>query len=141
MSEELDSAIHSKITELCQLGDSHVEEGELDLALAKYQEALTLIPAPHARWQASTWVWTAIGDTYFMKGDFEQSLDAFRAAMRGPDAIGNPFIHLRLGQSAFETGDMETAREHLLRAYMAEGIEIFEDERPDYLDLIKPLID
>ncbi len=47
---------------------------------------------------------------------------------------------MRLGQSAFEIGKMEEAREYLLRAYMLEGDDIFSDEDEKYLDCIRDLI-
>ena len=45
---------------------------------------------------------------------------------------GNPFVWLRLGQSAFELGNAKQATDALLSAYMLEGDEIFEDEDPKY---------
>jgi len=46
--------------------------------------------------------------------------------MRCPDAIGNPFLHLRLGQCQFELGELDRAADELARAYMGAGAKIFE---------------
>jgi hypothetical protein len=66
---------------------------------------------------------------------------AFSAAMHGPNAIGNPFIHLRLGQSQFEVGNMERAGDELARAYMGDGTEIFSSEDPKYFEFLKTILD
>ena len=53
--------------------------------------------------------------------------------MHFPNAIGNPFLHLRLGQCQFELGNLDRAADELMRAYMAGGPELFEDEDARYL--------
>lgn len=47
-------------------------------------------------------------------------------AMQCPAAIGNPFLHLRLGQCQFELGNLDRAADELARAYMGAGADIFE---------------
>jgi len=133
---ELDSSLHDKISELCEQGDSAVEEERLDQALCLFEEALKLIPEPIDDWEASTWVLTALGDTCFLKGDFEQARTHLLAATHCPDAIGNPMIHLRLGQVQLELGNTARAHDELARAYMSEGKEIFEGEDPKYLEFV-----
>ena len=49
--------------------------------------------------------------------------------MRCSDALGNPFIHLQLGQCQFELGNEQIAADELTRAYVAEGNDIFEGGR------------
>jgi hypothetical protein len=58
--------------------------------------------------------------------------------MHCPDAIGNPFIHLRLGQCQFEIGNLKRAADELARAFLMEGLALFEDEDPKYIEWIKP---
>ena len=53
---------------------------------------------------------------------------------------GNPFINLRLGQCELESDCILDTKEHLLKAYMAEGSTIFEGENLKYLQAIKRLI-
>lgn len=52
--------------------------------------------------------------------------------MHCPDGIGNPFLHLRLGQVLFDQGDQDAAADELARAYMGAGPEIFDHEEPRY---------
>ena len=140
MTKDLDELVYPRIGDLCKLGDELAEKGDFANALGKYVEALSLVPDPVLDWEASTWILTAIGDVYFHVGDYRQSRAALEHAMRAPNAIGNPFIHLRLGQVQFELGEMERARDELARAYMGAGDEIFAEEDPKYLDLIRSLM-
>ncbi|SHM03275.1 hypothetical protein SAMN02746009_03838 [Hymenobacter psychrotolerans DSM 18569] len=57
--------------------------------------------------------------------------------MHCPDAIGNPLIHLRLGQVQYEMGNFAKAKDELMRAYMGQGEEIFEGEDEKYFTFLK----
>lgn len=61
-------------------------------------------------------------------------------AMRCPDAMGNPFLHLRLGQCQFELAALDRAADELARAYMGGGPELFSQEDPKYLAFLKTRI-
>src|SRR5579862_2093200 len=97
--KELPSDLHSKIVDLCDIGDNLSNNQEHDSALRQYNKAWELLPDPKHDWEAATWVLSAMGDCCFFKGEFVESLRYFSEAMRCPNAIGNPFIHLRLGES------------------------------------------
>ncbi|GGA28702.1 hypothetical protein GCM10011384_17680 [Psychrobacillus lasiicapitis] len=58
-------------------------------------------------------------------------------AINCPDGIENPFIMLRLGETLYELGDVNKAKDYLLRAYILEGYSIFENEEEKYFDVIK----
>jgi hypothetical protein len=60
--------------------------------------------------------------------------------MRCPGAIGNPFLHLRLGQVQFELGDLTRAADELTRAYMGAGEDIFQEQAPKYFEFLKTRI-
>jgi hypothetical protein len=57
--------------------------------------------------------------------------------MHWPDAIGNPFLHLRLGQCQLELGNESRAADELARAFMGAGIEMFLSQDPKYLTFLK----
>jgi hypothetical protein len=57
--------------------------------------------------------------------------------MHCADAIGNAFLHLRLGQSQFELGSLDRAADELARAYMAAGREIFDSDDEKYLAFLR----
>lgn len=134
---ELDDKIHKRIQLLCEEGDAFAEEEEYDDALTKYWEAWDLLPEPRTDWISATWILGAVGDANFLGDDFEAGRDNLAMAMHCPDATGNPFLHLRLGQCHFELGNLDLAADELARAFLSEGDEIFDDEDPKYLDFVK----
>ncbi|WP_336047130.1 tetratricopeptide repeat protein [Solibacillus ferritrahens] len=137
---ELNDKIYAQILKLCEEGDSLIDEEEFDQAIEKYSTALELVPSPKIDWEASTWIYTALGDTYFINDEFEMAKSHFYNALNCPDGISNPYILLRLGESLFECGELNKAKEYLLKAYMLEGYKIFFEEDDKYFDLIKDII-
>ncbi|MBP6896866.1 MAG: tetratricopeptide repeat protein [Gammaproteobacteria bacterium] len=134
---DLPSAIHADIKQICADGDALAEQRLYKEAIATYNKAWVLLPAPQADWESSTWILAAIGDACFLGGFFVSGSEAMEYAMRCPSGFGNPFLHLRLGQSALERGQNEVAAEHLARAYMLEGKEIFALDDPKYFAFLK----
>jgi tetratricopeptide (TPR) repeat protein len=137
---ELDDRLHAQIVDLCQKGDLLAEEGSFSEAISFYNAAFNLVPEPFSNWEASTWILTALADAHFLKGSYSEALNVLREVMHCPDAIGNPFIHLRFGEVRYELGDMKRAADELTRAYIGGGVEIFEDEDPKYLSWLKTII-
>ena len=137
---ELEDEIYQKICDLCEEGDQYLEEDNYILAEKKYREALTLIPQPKTDWEASTWVYVALGETYFFAAKYSEALSFLNEALKCPDGLGNPLINLRMGQCYYELQESALAKEHLLRAYIVEGKEIFEEADDKYLKLIDTMI-
>jgi len=123
---ELADDIHERIQALCQEGDALAERGDYSAALEQYWAAWDLLPVPQTQWQAATWILAAVGDANYLGGDYVAGRDNLSMAMHCPDAIGNPFLHLRLGQCQFELGDFDRAGDELTRAYLGAGAQIFE---------------
>jgi tetratricopeptide (TPR) repeat protein len=137
---KLPDAIYVQVTSLSEKGDALAEEAKYREAIEKYVAALDLLPEPKSGWEASKWLLTAIGDANFLGGHYEQARAAMSDAMGCPGAIGNPFIHLRLGQAQFELGNLERAADELARAYMGAGKEIFEEDDPKYFAFLKTVL-
>jgi tetratricopeptide (TPR) repeat protein len=137
---ELPDTIHARIEQLSAEGDALAERERYADAIARYRQALALLPEPKTQWEAGTWLHAAIGDAQFLDRDYEAAARTLSEGMHYPDAIGNPFIHLRLGQSRFELGDRERAADELARAYMGAGREIFDDEDPKYFAFLKTVL-
>ena len=137
---ELTDEIHGEIKRLCAVGDQQAKRAEYGLALTSYWEAFDLVPEPKTDWDASTWILAAIGDANFLGHDFIAGRDNLSFAMRCPDAIGNPFLHLRLGQCQFELDALDRAADELTRAYMGGGLGLFSAEKPKYLAFLKTRI-
>jgi hypothetical protein len=75
----------------------------------------------------------AIGDACFLGGWATSARRALEAAIGCPGGLGNPFLHLRLGQVCLDQGEPDRAADELARAFMGAGREIFEHEDPRYL--------
>lgn len=133
---ELDDPTHERIQALCAEGDALAKKEDYPAALKKYWAAWDLLPQPQTDWEAATWILAAIGDANFLGGDFVAGRDNLTMAMHCPDAVGNPFLHLRLGQCQFELGNLDRAADELARAYMGGGAEIF-DEDEKYFAFLK----
>lgn len=127
---ELTEEVELAIEELSSHGDALAEDGDYQGAVATYVRALEMLPEPRNDWEASTWLLVAIGDASFLAQQYAHALAALDDAMHCPGAIGNPFIHLRLGQCRYEMGDFKKAGEDLCRAYMGAGTEIFDNDDP-----------
>jgi len=128
---------YNQIQELCLCGNNLVLQSLYDDAISKYQEALLLVPENKKEWETATWIYTALGDTCFLKRDFERGKDYLFDAFNCPGGISNPFISLRLGECLAELGEVDKSKEYLLRAYMLEGGSIFQNEDARYFDIIK----
>ncbi len=128
--------IHDEIKRLCACGDEHVERQAFSKAIESYQAAWQLLPEPKTNWEAAKWILVAIGDANFLNRDFGAGCECLKEAMHCPDAIGNPFIHLRLGQCQFEVGNLDRAADELMRAYMGGGKDIFEQDDSKYLQFL-----
>ena len=138
---ELDDEVYNQITTLSQLGDDYFDNGDSEKAIETYNKALTLMPEPVYDWEAATWLFAAIGDAYWDLLDFDKAYDAFYNALKSPGGVGNPFIHLRMGQLQVEFGNIEKARDELIRAYMGGDRDIFEEEDPKYFAVIEDLVE
>jgi tetratricopeptide (TPR) repeat protein len=133
---ELTESVHSQIKRLCAIGDEHAESQAYADALASYWAAWDLLPEPKTKWEAATWILVAIGDANFLGADYATGRDNLSNAMHCPGAIGNPFIHFRLGQCQFELGNHDGAADEFRRAYMGAGREIFDQHGPKYLQFL-----
>ena len=137
---ELPDDIYENIQRLCAEGDSLADDQNYEEALSKYKEAWELVPDPKNEWNASTWILAAIGDTCFLSGYYQSGTEALNYALICPEGV-NPFIHLRLGQCELEKGNEIEAAEHLTRAYMLEGKDIFLQEDQKYFEFLKTKIE
>ena len=90
------------VNELCEKGTSLSEVGEYQEALVCFQCALEKIPATYDHEDERVWILAAIGDTLFQLQQYSDAMEYLRRAYFYDP--GNPFINLRLGQCALESG-------------------------------------
>lgn len=134
---EMDDALYERLTALAEEGNQLAERDDIAGALEKFRAAYALIPEPVEEWEASTWCLASIGDCLFLLKRYEEAWTALSHAMVCPDGLGNPFIHLRLGQVQFERGNKDRAKDELARAYIGGGPEMFKHENPKYLAFLR----
>ncbi len=132
----LEQAIADKTRELCQQGYELFDAGDIKTAIRRFYNAWTLIPKPQTQWQEAGWVLTALGDAYFAKGDFENGREALLSALHCPKAMGNPIIHLRLGQCFFELNQPDKAAQQFELVTNHGGAELISKEDPKYMTVI-----
>lgn len=138
---QLSDLTHAEITALCKQGDDLVKAGDLEAGKHKYVEALRLLPENHQEWEAAAWLYVAIGDVHFHMKNYDKAFKCFYNAVQCPNGIGNPYIHLRLGQLYYEQENHEKAADELTRAYMGAGIGIFMEDDPKYLEFLETKIE
>lgn len=131
-----DKTDEALIEELAEEGNSLAEKSDFSGAIKKFEQALAIVPDPKTEQEASLWLYASIGDMYFLKDDFESSAENLYNALNCPDGQVNGFVHLRLGEDLFELEAKEKSLDHLLRAYMLEGNEIFSGENKKYFDFL-----
>jgi tetratricopeptide (TPR) repeat protein len=137
---KLPNDVRQMIDKLCQKGDQFAQIDQHDDALDQYESAWELLPEPRNQWPAATWILMAAGDVYFEKRDFNSAIDTLSQSLDCPDGENNPFILLRLGQSFFETGDLNGSANAMEAAFRQGGQELFADEDPKYLEFVKTQI-
>jgi len=136
----LSDEIYKEVQTLSNEGNDFFEKRQFLRALQKYKAALSLVPEPKTKWEASTWLYTSIGDVNFSEENFSVAKENYYNALNCPNAIQNPYINLSLGQTLYEMEKFEQSGKFLMIAYMSEGKDIFEDEDPKYLESIADLI-
>jgi len=138
---ELPNDVYQQITSYCKRGDELLRNGDERGSYEYYSKAWMLIPEPKIDWETSTWVLSALGEVLFRLGQYEDAKNLFLRAVQCPKGLGNPYIHLRIGQSQFETGNIEGAKENLARAFMGGGLEIFKQENEKYLTFLRQFLE
>lgn len=116
-----------------------IAERRYDEAEKLCQSGLELIPKPWDAYIETTWYLSALGDIYFSQARYPLAREHCERARLILENAGesDPFITLRLGEIALETGDEDTAFLYLLGAYNAEGREIFDGQDGKYYDFLK----
>lgn len=137
---ELTDKVYSKILSFGKQGEALSETGNFTEAIVKYKNALQLVPNPKYEWEASTWIYSALGDTYYLNNQFSDALTFLFETLKCPNGLKNPFIFLRIGECFYELDNNDKAKEYLLQAYMLEGENIFSDEDPKYFEIIKKIV-
>lgn len=124
--------ISRRIDKLAKKGNDFLEKGEYEKAIEEYKKIIDALPEPKDEWDAYEWANVSIADTYYIMKDYKSCLTYMNKIIR---YANNPFIFLRTGQACYYEGDMEKAEEYLARALEKDGVNIFKEEEPYFLDI------
>ena len=122
---ELNDQVYDRIVRLCNEGDTFVEKGKDDKAIESYIICSGFGSVTEDRLGNKYMDLYSIRRYLFLNREYEKAKSNLYNARNCPDGISNPFILLRLGESLFECGELDKAREYLLRAYILEGYKLF----------------
>lgn len=138
--EVLDVALQAQVTQLLRHGHEHARRRAYSAAVDCYDQALSLLPQPVDRWKAALGLQVARADALFRAGRFQEVRETLRGAIESTRAIGNPFIHLRLGQALLECGERYEAANWLAGAYLSGGRDLFAADDPKYLQFVEAVL-
>ena len=134
--QDLPADIAQNVDSLCLKGNELADAERDHEAIRVFREAYSLLPEPVERWHAATWIQVAIGDTAFLAGDLKTASEALQILATLPGWIDNPFVRLRRGQVALDTGQTELAIDELAAAFMLGGYSIFDAEDDKYAEFV-----
>ena len=139
-NDRLKESPDAEILRLCEAGDSLTQQGHLEQAIAHYTRALERLPAPIEEQQAGSYILAAIGNTYFLQGEYTQAYRLLQHALRCPKGDMDALLHLRIGQVFLQWENEDLAAKELAMAYMMGGTTIFDGEDPKYFALVKSVL-
>lgn len=138
---KLPDGIYNEIISLCKKSDELFKAEKFDEAKKCYLDALRQLPPEYSEWEAATWIYVAIEDIHFHLKNYDKAFMCFYNAVQCPGGLGNPYIHLRLGQLYFEQSYFDKSADELTRAYMGGGIDLFMEDDPKYLEFLETRIE
>lgn len=131
-------SISARVDQLLTEAEQLADDGEHAKSLKLFQAAWDLLPEPKEDCEPAFRLLGAIGDAHFFLGDWDACHSSFqRIVQTWGEALANPFVRLRLGQSLFELGNMKEAANWMAPAFLSEGMRLFEDDDPKYLNFIR----
>jgi tetratricopeptide (TPR) repeat protein len=136
----IDKDITSRIDAITKQAKRLMLNGDFDASIEEYKKGLAMLSAPANQSRFAVMLYSGIGEAFYLQQKWADALAYYGNAVMSKGGLGEPLIHLRLGQIRFELGDTEKAIDELMRAYMGGGEFIFEHEDTKYFDLVLPTI-
>jgi len=81
-----------------------------------------------------------IAEILFSEKWTDDAFDNYNFAMQFKDSVGNPFLHLRLGQLCKMQNNKDKMYDELSRALIMAGEPIFKDEDPKLMEMVKNIL-
>ena len=134
------SELVSKITEISRKAKGLAFAEKYAASIEEYKKGIELIGEKIMESKYAVMLYSGIGEAYYLQKKWEEALEYYGHAVMSEGGLGEPLIHLRLGQLRYELGQKEKAKDELMRAYMGGGEIYFEHENPKYFALISGII-
>lgn len=138
--EDLPEDLRARIEALSEQGNQLMDDDQFSAALEAWREAYQLLPAPRDERSAALWLHASIAEALYMMGDFPGARNAMREALGAPGGAENPYVHYMLGKALWQLDD-EDAVDALLKAYLLDGVDIFDTDEDEGLDVLQVLQD
>lgn len=138
---ELPDDIYEQIEALSEEGNDLSDDDDPAGAEAVWRQAMDLLPEPRVDWEAYTWLSASIGEACYQQGKIDDAVQSFFDALNGPGGQDNPFVHYMLGKSLLKQDQPDRAIDELLRAYMLDGVDIFDSDEAEGPDMLQMLQD
>lgn len=137
---ELPDELYAQVETLSEQGNDLLDEDNAAAALAAWRQAYALLPEPRHQWEAALWLNASMAEAHYELGDYPATCDAMRDALNTPGGNENPYVHYMLGKALLRLQD-EKAVDSLLSAYMLDGVDIFDSDEEEGLDVLQVLQD
>jgi tetratricopeptide (TPR) repeat protein len=128
-------AICDEVKRLGNEANARMDEGRYVEAIALFRRGIEILPRPRHRWPEAEWFLAGIGDALWFLGLHLNAVPVWRDILL-LNGLGNPFVHLRRGQTLYELGNHGEAANELMRALLLGGEPLFEEEPRKYWDFI-----
>lgn len=131
--QDLDTSLRDEIDLAFRSARQHLEEGQLDVAIARGQAAWARLPEPKFGWDVSKSYTHALATLYRDAGRFGEAVTLMTALFAsGTVQPHQDRPHFILGTIYYEMGDMENARRWLGEANRISKGRCFRDEPEKY---------
>ena len=138
--KRLPSNVFKHVRSKAAEGERASAAGDWPGAWRAFVDAVQLLPEPAERWNAAGWLLVAMGESQFRGGRYDKAIGPLQDSMACPGTLGDPWVHLRLGQARFEAGETNRAADELAWAYMGGGRDVFEGQDPKYFALVEKVL-
>lgn len=132
--------LSKKISDITKKAQELAFNGNHQASIDKYKEGLNLLGEQVMSSKYAVMLFSGIGEIFFLEKNWENALEYYAYAVNSAGGLGEPLIHLRLGQLRFELGHIEKAKDELMRAYMGGGDLMFQGEDSKYFQIIREIV-
>ena len=81
-----------------------------------------------------------IAHLYIYSKMWEEAINTFMEVMEYSNSVGNPLLHLRIGQIGLELEEQKMYEDNLARAMIMGGLKVFENEDDKYKEIVLGLL-